>query len=163
MKTSFIKVLIYTVLLVSISTGTGKAIDDIHYIQDDDYFISQVPYSGKSWMYVDLAKMLEKGKIETKWEAKFIKVSDGEETYSKYYWSTRIALKEELKVGLQVIVPELVGENDVYRAPESKEEARSTAWFTAKVTDISDMYKGYVTVSGGYKISTNALRVAIKK
>lgn len=74
-----------------------------------------------------------------------------------------MALKDELKIGLQVIVPELIGGNGLYRAPDTKEEARNGAWFVAKITDVPDMYKGYVTVSGGYKVAFDALRVAIKK
>jgi hypothetical protein len=33
----------------------------------------------------------------------------------------------------------------------------------AKVTDLSDMYRGHVTVSGNYKISLNNLRVLVPK
>jgi hypothetical protein len=34
-------------------------------------------------------------------------------------------------------------------------------WFMAKITDISDLYKGYVTVSGGYKVNPKNLRVLV--
>jgi hypothetical protein len=32
----------------------------------------------------------------------------------------------------------------------------------AKITDISDLFKGYVTVSGGYKVKINNLRAITK-
>jgi hypothetical protein len=32
----------------------------------------------------------------------------------------------------------------------------------AKITDMSDRHKGYVTVSGGYKISLENIRIAVK-
>ena len=88
-------------------------------------------------------------------------ISSGEEIWTKNYWKTRIASEKELKVGLVVIVFER-GVDDVYQAPENKSQALADNWFMAKITDMSDKYKGYVTVSGGYKISLENIRVPKK-
>ena len=99
---------------------------------------------------------------QTKNEAEFLTVRDGEEIWTKYYYKTRIAAKPELKLGLEVFVFDM-NDNDIYRAPENKDEAIGNNWFMAKITDMSDMYKGYVTVSGGYKVKFDNIRVAVKE
>lgn len=136
--------------------------DDAHFIQADDYFISNDVLK-QGYIRVELAKMKTPATAQTKNEAEFLKVADGDELWTKNYWSTRIATKEELKIGLVVIALDVCGDQDVYRAPENKEEARTSPWFMAKITDVSDMYKGYVTVSGGYKVSLGNLRVIAAK
>lgn len=136
--------------------------DDAHFIQSDDYFISTEAFKPQ-YIRVELAKMKTPATPQTKNMAEFLNVMSGEETWTQYYWSTRIATKEEIKLGLLVIVFEVCGDNDVYRAPESKEEARTGPWFMAKVTDVSDMFRGFVTVSGGYKIALTNLRVIVTK
>jgi len=145
---------------------SGKALlaeEDDHYIQPDDYFISKEAFKAQSWIYVYLAKMATPASVKTKNEAEFLQVMDGKKTWTKNYWPTRIAAEADLKIGVEVIILEVAGEEDIYRAPNSKEEARTTSWFMAKITDISDLYKGYVTVSGGYKVSVKGLRVAVNK
>jgi hypothetical protein len=137
--------------------------DDDHFIQGDDYFISKDDFKGQAWIYVALAKMKTPSTPATKNEAEFMQVADGKDVWTKYYWSTSIASNEDLKIGTIVILLDAAGDEGVYRAPENKEEARQNAWFMAKITDISDLYKGHVTVSGGYKASPKALRVIVKK
>ena len=136
--------------------------DDAHYIQADDYFIAKEVLK-QGYINVFIAKMKTPATAQTKNEAEFLKVADGGDMWTKIYWLTRIAAKDELKIGLLVIALDVAGEEDVYRAPESKDEARTAPWFMAKITDVSDMYKGYVTVSGGYKVSVAAIRVIVDK
>ncbi len=137
--------------------------DDDHFIQPDDYFISKEDFKSQPWIYVALAKMKTPPTATTKSEAEFMQVTDGKDVWTKYYWSTRIAASEELKIGTVVIMIDLPGDESIYRAPENKDEARQTSWFMAKITDMSDLYKGYVTVSGGYKVNPKAIRVIVKK
>jgi len=137
--------------------------EDEHYIQPDDYFVSKDVFKDQDWIYVSLAKMKDAPKKETKGEANFMKIVDGKTIWTKNYWKTRIADKEELKIGTVVIVIDAVGDEDVYRVPESKEEARTNNWFMAKITDVSDLYKNYVTTSGGYKVNIEAIRVIDKE
>lgn len=133
--------------------------EDEHYIQLDDYFISDEPLGQHSWIWVGLAKMVTPPSAATKKEAEFFQVKDGNKVWIKNYWQTRRAQKVELKLGTVVVAFNDHRQDDIYSAPESKETARGGSWFMAKITDLSDLYKGYVTVSGNYKVSPNNLRV----
>jgi hypothetical protein len=137
------------------------AAEDKHFIQADDYFISEEEFTTQEWIYVQLAKMKTPAKPETKGEAEFMKVIDGNDVWTKFFWQTRIATTEDFKLGSIVILLELGGDNNVYRAPKTKDEARLGSWFMAKITDVSDLYKKYVTVSGGYKVSVDNMRVRV--
>jgi hypothetical protein len=153
--------LFLALLMLSLLLPVGtRAMDDAHFIQNDDYFISKEPYKAQTYIYVHLAKIKTPATPQTKGEAEFMQVGDGSEVWTKYYWTTRILSKEEIKLGLQVICFEGNSQEEIYQAPENKESARRDAWFIAKITDISDMYKGFVTVSGGYKIGLENMRVA---
>jgi len=159
------KFLISTLILsifssVLISTAPVFADDDDHYINSDHYFITKEKLK-QGWIYVTLATLKTPATAQTKNEAEFITVRDGEEIWTKFYYKTRIAAKEELKIGLEVIACE-IGEDETYRAPADKDEALQNNWFMAKITDVSDMFKGYVTVSGGYKIRLDNMRVVVK-
>ncbi len=135
--------------------------DDDHFIQDDEYFVSAEKFA-LPWKYVYLAKMIAPATKETKNEAQFMMVASGEEIWTKFYYKTRKLAENEIKAGLEVIILEAGDDDGAYRAPENKDEARSNAWFMAKITDISDKYKGYITVSGGYKVRLNNMRVVVK-
>jgi len=135
---------------------------DAHYIQPDDYFVDKDAFVGKTWMYVRLAKVVTAPTAATKYEGQFMQVHDGKEIWTKNYWKTRIATRADIKLGAVVIMFEGNSRDNVYQAPANKKEARNEAWFMAKITDTSDMYKGYVMVSGGYRVAVDNLRVAIK-
>lgn len=137
------------------------ALDDAHFIQDDDYFVSDAPLK-QGYIWVHLAKMIQPAKPETKNEAQFMKVGSGEELWTKYYWKTRVAQINECKIGSTVICFNDNIDNDVYKAPEDKDSARNSLWFMAKITDMSDLYKGFITVSGGYKVDKENVRIIIK-
>lgn len=141
----------------------GEAIDDDHFIQKDDYFVSKTPLEKRTYIYVSLSKMVTEPSARTKGEAEFFKVTDGSNFWSKHYYQSRIAGDGEIKLGTQVIIFEGHSDGGVYHAPETKESARGGNWFLAKVTDTSDMYRGFVTVSGNYKIDVNNLRVLTPK
>ena len=113
-------------------------------------------------MYVRLAKVVTAPTAATKYEGQFMQVHDGKEIWTKNYWKTRIATRADIKLGAVVIMFEGNSRDNVYQAPANKKEARNEAWFMAKITDTSDMYKGYVMVSGGYRVAVDNLRVAIK-
>lgn len=135
--------------------------DDSHFIQGDDYFIQRHGLENRTWIWVELSKMVTAPTSNTKGEAEFMKIKDGKNYWTSHYWQTRIASQGELRLGLQVIAFNDHRRNDVYGAPEKKDRARGGSWFMAKITDMSDMYKGYVTVSGNYKVSLQNLRVII--
>lgn len=136
--------------------------EDNHFLQADDYFVQEHPLGDHAWMYVSLAKVVSPPSSSTKGEGEFMKVVDGQNLWTGNYWRTRIAAKSELKLGMHVIAFNDNHHSDAYQAPEKKENARGGAWFYAKITDMSDLYKGYVTVSGNYKVGLNNLRVIIR-
>jgi hypothetical protein len=144
-----------------VPAATLSAEEDEQFIQNDDVFITRETYKNQDWIYVYLAKMTKEPTKETKQEGQFLQVIDGKSVWTKFFYVTRIATPDDLKIGTIVISPEISGEDDVYRAPENKDEARNSAWYLAKITDVSDLYKEYVTVSGGYKIRVDALRVIL--
>src|SRR6185369_6375755 len=133
------------------SAGQPESSDDEHYIQQDDFFISAEPLGQNSWIHVKLAKMVTPPATKTKQEAEFYQITDGNKLWTKHYWKTRLAGKGDLKLGTVVVAFDNQGDNEVYIAPESKEASRGGSWFMAKITDVSDLYKSFVTVSGNYK------------
>lgn len=135
--------------------------EDRHYIQADDYFISDKPLQGHEWIYVQLAKLTTAPSSATKGEAEFFKITDGNKLWTRYFWRSRLATTADIKLGAQVIMFEGNSRGDVYDTPAEKAAARRDAWFMARVTDVSDTYKGFVTVSGGYKASLENLRVLV--
>jgi hypothetical protein len=52
--------------------------------------------------------------------------------------------------------------DDIYMPPDSKESSRGGSWFLGKITDLTDLYKGFVTIAGNYKLSPKNLRVLVK-
>lgn len=137
--------------------------EDRHYIQADDYFISDKPLQGHEWIYVQLAKLTTAPSSATKGEAEFFKVTDGNKIWTRHFWRSRLATSADIKLGAQVIMFEGNNRGEFYDVPDEKATARRDAWFMARVTDVSDSYKGYITVSGGYKIALQNLRVPVAR
>lgn len=135
--------------------------EDRHYIQADDYFTQQYGMEGRAWIWVELAKMVTSPSSSTKGEAEFMKIKDGKNSWTRHFWQTRAASQKELKLGMLVIAFNDNHHNDIYDAPARKDRARGGSWFMARITDTSDLYKGYVTVSGNYKVSPRNIRVLV--
>lgn len=136
---------------------------DDHYIQDDDFFIAEEELGSHQWIYVYVAKMVTPATKETKNEAKLMRVKDSKEIWTKIYWKTRMATKSDIKIGAIVICFDGSNDDGVNQPPKEKDEARQWNWFMGKITDTSDLHKGFVTIAGGSKVSLNALRVVVKK
>lgn len=134
---------------------------DAHFIAPDDYFINSEPLGEHTYIYVKLAKMVSAPSANTKDEGEFMKVQDGQNMWTGFIWKSRIADKSELKLGMHVIMFHDNNSKGVYQAPQKKDKARNGTWWYAKITDMSDMYKGYVTVSGGYKVGLGNMRVPL--
>jgi len=132
---------------------------DDHFLQPDDYFILEDPLGNSAWIYVFLAKMMTPPSKETKDQAQFMIVMDGVTKWHKDWVSTHIATKEDIKLGKEVIFIDLMDANGIYRAPESNQETRQSYWLMSRITDLSELFKGYVLVGDGLQVSTKALRV----
>lgn len=135
----------------------GGGSGDMHYIQADDYFISDRAFES-GWIRVDLAKMVQTSSPETKNEGKFMDVKDGREVWTTHFWKTRIANQSDLKLGTVIIAFDYE-QGGAYIRPEDQERARTGEWFMAKITDTSTLYQNVVMVSGGYRVKTDNLRV----
>lgn len=136
--------------------------EDHQYIQRDDYFVQLQDNTAQTWSWVDLAKMVTVASDNTNGEAEFMKVRDGKSYWSRNYWQTRPAVLSELRLGQQVIAFNDQYRNGIYEAPDRKERARGGNWFLARVTDMTDSYKGYIIVSGGYRVSLKNLRIIVR-
>ncbi|MGD9707163.1 MAG: hypothetical protein AB7V07_05775, partial [Candidatus Delongbacteria bacterium] len=71
------------ILTALISLSLSAQVLDKHYIQGDDYFISDRALEGHSWIRINVAKMIEAPGPETNGEAKFLRVHDGKEIWTK--------------------------------------------------------------------------------
>jgi len=136
---------------------------DAHYIQPSDYFVSDRNYTNQGWIGVYLAKVVTAPSAQTKNEGQFMQIQDGKEIWTKYYWKSRIANKADIRIGAIVIhFADNMSDDDIYMAPTSKNMARNGNWSMNKITDTTDLYKGYVTVAGGYKVDVNNIRIPVK-
>ena len=133
---------------------------DAHFFEDDYLLIATEQYKS-GWIRVITGKMVEPASKATKGEAKLMYISNGDEVWSKYFYNTRVATKSDLKVGKILFASDVNNEDGVYMGPENKSDTYDS-WFMTKITDMSDIHKGYVTVAGNYKVSINALRVEVK-
>lgn len=135
---------------------------DAHYIQPTDYFFQEESNPNAEWAYIKIGKLVTPPTPETKNQAQFMNVSSGINEWAKWWTQSRIATRADLKLGTEVIFFDMGGEGETYRAPESNQEARSYSWCITRITDVSELFKGYVMVGGGYKIQESNLRVLVK-
>lgn len=139
---------------------TGNA--DAHFLQPEEYFVYDELLGDREWQYVDLARMISPATTETKNQAQFFIIKGGQTKWMKYWVKTRIATSADFSLGKEVIVFEGENVNDVYQAPKTNQEARTWSWFSARIVDTSEVFRGYVMVSGGYKVALNNMRVIVK-
>lgn len=135
---------------------------DVHFIQPDDFFYLEEPWTGPNWEYVKLGKLVTAPTPETKNQAEFMSAGNSSKEWAKWWAKTRIATRADLALGKEVICFNDNTSGDVYFPPDSNQNARNGAWFVARITDMSELFKGYVLVTDGYKISEKNLRVIIK-
>ena len=152
---------IWLLAMGSMSNGALAALDDVHFLQPDDFFIADSQLGQHSYIYIHLAKMITAPKSATRDEGEFMKVQNGQMKWTANIWQSRIAVPEELKLGQNILMFHDNNVDNIYRAPKRKDQARGGAWWYARITDMTDTYKGYVTVSGNYKVALSAIRIPI--
>ncbi len=136
--------------------GSGHAPDeDEHWFTAEDYLVSEKPYEGKPRLWIRQGKMMERPNASTKAEARFLTV-DGKERWTASYWRSRVALERDLEIGALAFCPLGGG-----RTPTRKEDARRINWVLGAVTDISDLYKGLISI-GTRACEVRAVRVPIE-
>lgn len=154
--------------IVLVAPGTTTTTPDVptggadrQFVQPDDYFIMEAPLQNEEWVYASIAKMITPASDATKFQGQFLRVLDGNTIWTKYFTKTRIATAEDLALGKEVYIFDMTDVNGNYRSPESNSECRNNWWFKTRITDLSELYKNLVMVSGGYKVNRDALRVAM--
>lgn len=134
---------------------------DAHFVYVDDYFIMEELLTDQSYVYASVAKMVIAPSPATNNRGKFRRVMDNQEIWTSYYAKTRIATSSDFVSGKQVFFLNFLDSYGNYRAPENLSETQNSWWYQAKISGISDMHRGFLTVGGGYNVNLNALRVAV--
>jgi hypothetical protein len=141
--------------------GAVDTREDAHWIQADDYFIASRAFD-KGYDSVHVAKMKEPPTAGAKGEALFFVVKDGGEQRTAHFYRTRPAVQADLVLGNLLICFDHNRKGKLYRAPRDKDNARPGAWWLARITDLSDLSKGYATLAGHYHCAPDALRALVQ-
>jgi hypothetical protein len=153
-----------------VSSGGGSSMtpgpsrgpdDDEHWFQPDDWLIADRAYNGEGYMHVQLAKMKTAPGPQTKDQGQFFAINQAKDLWTAHYWKTRPATSADLALGNTVICFGGNHRDDVYQAPATKESARRETWTIGRVTDTSDLYRGFLLVSG-WHCAPGALRVPVR-
>lgn len=136
---------------------------DKHFLQATEYLITLRQYKGGSgWEHVYIARMVTPASAQTKDEGEFFILNSdkkGEKVWTKYFAKTRPATKADLQLGTLAYALDGNSPGGIYSGPNKREDNISHAWFVGTINDDSELYKGYVMLSG-YKVRPEALRVA---
>lgn len=131
---------------------------DAHFVMVDDYFIMEGPLEEQAYVYAAIGKMLEAPKGGSG-EARFNRLLDQQEIRTPYYAKTRRATENDYQLGREVFFLNSLDNEGNYRAPENASETQTGWWLKSKITDTSEVYRGLISITGGYKVNLNALRV----
>jgi len=135
---------------------------DAHFLQADEYLITLEPYhAGSGWQTVFIAKLVTPASAATKQEAEFFIINaqkKGEKVWTKHYCLTRPATSADLKLGAIAYALDGNREHEIYQGPGNREDNLHHSWFVGTLNDDSNLYKGYIALSG-YKVRPGALRV----
>ena len=125
-----------------------------HCLDADDLFIGDSAFENG---YITVHAAKQQGQPNATGEAAFLNLGDGATKNTKYFWKTHPMTDDEVKVGALMIALDH-SEDNVYRAPDSRERATNSNWFLARIVNVDGLAQGHVLVSGGYKVARNALR-----
>ena len=131
---------------------------DAHFVMVDDYFVMETALDQQTYIYAAVGKMIEAPKGGSN-EARFNRLLDGQEVRTTYYAKTRRAAENDYIVGRDVYFLNSLDDEGNYRAPSSISETQTGWWLKSKITDTSEVYRGLISITGGYKVNLNALRV----
>jgi len=141
------------------NTPPPAGVADMHFVQPDDFFITEDALTDQGWIYARIGKMITPASEDTKWQAQFLVTMDGSTVWTKYFKKTRIAKREDLVLGREVIFFDVTDQNGYYRYPESNQEGRAGYWLNSRIVDVSELFKKVVMVAEGLKVNENAVRV----
>lgn len=135
---------------------------DKHYLQASEYLITLKEYkAGSHYETVYIARMVTPASSQTKGEAEFFVINShkkGEKVWTKYFAKTRPATKADLQLGTLAYALDGNSPEGIYSGPKKREDNIDHTWFLGTINDDSELYKGYLMLSG-YKVRPGALRV----
>lgn len=139
--------------------GGATVVEDPHWIRSDEYFVQGGPLV-QGWAWVYLAKMKQPASSATKGKALFFYTQDGSEEWAEHYHLTRPAGPADFAEGNLLLCFLQNTHGNVNQAPPTKEESRGGGprWFIGRVTDASDVGRGYVTLAAGRRCAPETLR-----
>lgn len=135
---------------------------DIHFIEDDDFFVCDAPLGTNTSVGVKTAKMINPPTQSSKMQAQFMIMGDGTQVWTKDYYTTKVGRAATVKPGQLIICFEGKGENDIYKGPQTDEEKRTGTWILSKVAATSNINDGYITLINGFKVDIENIRVIAK-
>ena len=135
---------------------------DIHFIEDDDFFVSENSINDSPFIQVKTAKMINPPTKVNKMQGQFMLTGDGSQITTGNYYSTKVGKLESLKTDQTVICFEGKNDDGIYRGPQTDEDKRNGTWIMSKVKDLSQAQNGYVVLSNGYKVSLDNIRIIVK-
>jgi hypothetical protein len=139
----------------------ADAREDAHWVQADDYFVARHAFTS-GWLDVSIAKMKTPPAKGGEGDALFFFIRDGREERSAHFYRTRPATKADLVLGNLLICFDDNRKGKLHQGPRDKDNARPGGWWLARITDLSDLDKGYATLSGSYHCTPDALRAIVK-
>lgn len=141
------------------SSEVADAGADAHYVHVDEYLVMEQPLTSQAFVFASVAKMQARPSPEHELQGRFLRLLDNVLIWTNHYAKTRVARESDLVLNREVYFLQLTDANGNHRAPLSSEETRNDWWIKARITDLSNKNKGFVQVSGGYRVHINALRV----
>ncbi len=134
---------------------------DAHFVRVDEYFVMEQPLSSQPFVFASLGRMQALPSPEHNNQSRFLRLMDSQLVWTSYFSKTRIAKSSDIVLDKEVFFLQLTDNTGNYRAPRSSTETRNGWWMKARITDLSNLDSGYITVSGGSFVNLNALRVAV--
>lgn len=135
---------------------------DRHFLGPDEFFVSPESLSG-AFHRVAIARQIIGPTAQTSGEAQFLIVAPGagyeagQSIWTRYYWRSRPAAANDIALGARVFCLNRT-EDDVYRAPRGRDDALQEGWWSAVVSDLSDLNRQEVR-AGTYRLNIECLRV----
>jgi len=109
------------------------------------YFVSDEPLEGSEWVSVrpcteEVALAQAASDAQScVWQA------DGSVALGTHFWKSRLAAPEDLRVGVVVV---------------AQDQSAEWGWFVARVTDVSEVGRGYLATSAPFRTPVKGVRVA---
>lgn len=141
--------------------GNVSGSEDRQFLHPDHYLVGDAELPEKDWRRIFAAVAIQPPSAATKGEGQMLMANSGNVLWTKHAWRTRLADPKDLVLGAHVYCLDARDHNGLFRNPENRREALGHAWFVAKITDTSELFKNVVTLGGNFKANIDALRVVV--